>query len=643
MKENEVFKNLIVVKRSGQRVNFNSVKIAVAIKHAFDNDNDEDSASNEKKINKVYNLVLEYIVTVYENRKTINVEDIQDIIEDTLKKCGYITVFQKFNEYRLQRAASREAFSVKEQHKFVKAVEKIGLNAKNYQENKPADLMFNFGKTVSQEFAKAYLIESKYNRAFEEGRIYIENINAYALKTTSSAIVDLSSIISDDISDCTEKLIYIIKNFKEEQFGEQTLMNLDLLYENVTLACFRNKFIIDLEMFFKVMGLLEFLDFTKLKEKIMLEKTLEISIYSYQDILLNSTSKNIFLDVLSFTREKILEELEKNVRKLLEFIKNGTYRLANHKVNISLSSEDTHFKKIYFKIIYEIQDQDCTTIYKYQNNNDFLVEAISKKLDVIVLFLYNHLNEEMDVLSNMLYLDENVFSDEITSRGKMKLSTITINLARLGLKYHQKNMDAFYQELEELLELSKNSLIQRYEYQANLYKENYTVIFNDNMLYEAKKLESNRRVRKVLRNGVLNISFSGLMECSKALASSNDADKILDFGLSIVAFMKEKIKKYTNDLKINFALSEEADKSIGKHFLALDKTMYGNIELLKKDYYEGISDYLKDSTKKYQYARKYQDLCYFNLVMDVPRNRQAILTSLELLKREKIKGVRFKC
>ena len=45
MKENEVFKNLIVVKRSGQRVNFNSVKIAVAIKHAFDNDNDEDSAS----------------------------------------------------------------------------------------------------------------------------------------------------------------------------------------------------------------------------------------------------------------------------------------------------------------------------------------------------------------------------------------------------------------------------------------------------------------------------------------------------------------------------------------------------------------------------------------------------------------------
>ena len=41
MNVNEVLENLIVVKRSGQRVNFNSVKIAVAIKHAFDSNSDE--------------------------------------------------------------------------------------------------------------------------------------------------------------------------------------------------------------------------------------------------------------------------------------------------------------------------------------------------------------------------------------------------------------------------------------------------------------------------------------------------------------------------------------------------------------------------------------------------------------------------
>ena len=92
MKENGVLENLVVVKRSGQRVTFNSVKIAIAIKQAFDSVDEE--ANNEKKINKVYNQVLDYIVSVYESRKTINVEDIQDIIENTLKKCGYNEVYQ---------------------------------------------------------------------------------------------------------------------------------------------------------------------------------------------------------------------------------------------------------------------------------------------------------------------------------------------------------------------------------------------------------------------------------------------------------------------------------------------------------------------------------------------------------------------
>lgn len=642
MNVNEVLENLIVVKRSGQRVNFNSVKIAVAIKHAFDSNSDEDDSANEKKINQVYNLVLEYIVNVYENRKTINVEDIQDIIEDTLKKCGYIRVFERFNEYRLQRAASREAFSVKEQHKFVKAVEKIGLNAKNYQDSKPMDLMFNFGKTVSQEFAKAYLLESKYSRAFEEGRIYLENIDAYALKTTSSAIIDLSSIISSDISSCTEKLIDIVKNFKEEQYGEQTLMNLDLLYEKVSLDYFKKSLISNLEMFFKVMGLYEYLDISKLKEKIMIEKTFDISLHSYEDILLNSMSQDIFADVLTFTKEKTLSLLKENIYKLLEFINNSTYKLANNKVNISLSGQNNTFTNIYFKVIQELSHDNITTIYKYTSNNPFITQYLSKKLDIIIIFLDNHKNADIDSLSNMLLLEENIFSDDVTSRGKIKLSTTSINLARLGLKYHENNMDAFYNELDELLELSKNSLIQRYEYQASLYKENYSTIFNDNMLYDAKKLESNKKVRKVLRNGILNISFSGLMECSSALTNSTDIDKILSFGLKIVAFMNEKVNKYTNDLKLNFVLSEENDKQIRKHFLQLDKTMYGNIDILKKDYYEIISDYLKSSSKKYQYMKKYQDLCSFNLLMH-QRSKQAIKDELDVLNKEKIKVVRFIC
>src|SRR5574344_2270558 len=115
--------DLTVVKRSGQRVLFNQLKIAVAIKAAFDN---TENTYEEKDINKVFEDTLKYITNNYHDRKTINVEDIQDIIENVLKSDHYPDIFQSFSDYRIRRAESRKAFSEKQQHKFVKAIEKIG-------------------------------------------------------------------------------------------------------------------------------------------------------------------------------------------------------------------------------------------------------------------------------------------------------------------------------------------------------------------------------------------------------------------------------------------------------------------------------------------------------------------------------------
>ena len=72
---------LTVVKRSGQRVAFNGTKIAIAIKSSFD---DLYETYDENKVNFIYNDVMDYIACEYENRKTINVEDIQDLIEKYL-------------------------------------------------------------------------------------------------------------------------------------------------------------------------------------------------------------------------------------------------------------------------------------------------------------------------------------------------------------------------------------------------------------------------------------------------------------------------------------------------------------------------------------------------------------------------------
>ena len=119
--EDHIFDDLVVVKRSGQRVELNGLKIAVDIKKAFD----ATGSYKEYDVNKVYTDTLNYIKNNYKDRKTISVEDIQDIIEKILNSSKYQNVYMEFSQYRLRRAESRKAFSIKQQHKFVKAIEQF--------------------------------------------------------------------------------------------------------------------------------------------------------------------------------------------------------------------------------------------------------------------------------------------------------------------------------------------------------------------------------------------------------------------------------------------------------------------------------------------------------------------------------------
>ena len=122
----DFFDDIVVVKRSGQRVSFNDTKVAIAVKKGFDSVYEE---YDEKEVNKVKEKVLKYIEKEYKDRKTINVEDVQDAIEKILQDMKYNEVYESFKNYRERRAASREAFVVKQQHKFVKAIESLGLKS----------------------------------------------------------------------------------------------------------------------------------------------------------------------------------------------------------------------------------------------------------------------------------------------------------------------------------------------------------------------------------------------------------------------------------------------------------------------------------------------------------------------------------
>ncbi len=95
---------LTVIKRNGKKVEFDGTKIALAIKKGFDDvivrDNDGDDEKpryNEKDMQIVYKEVISRIDKDFKNLEKIKIEQIQDLIEESLKKKGYDDVYRYFS------------------------------------------------------------------------------------------------------------------------------------------------------------------------------------------------------------------------------------------------------------------------------------------------------------------------------------------------------------------------------------------------------------------------------------------------------------------------------------------------------------------------------------------------------------------
>lgn len=210
----EILENLKVVKRNGKKVDFDSTKVAMAIKKSFDSvlrTEDEEIKDESKDVQKVYQAVIKKIIKDYKDQEKIKIEDIQDLIEEMLKKYKYDEVYQSFSGYRERRDKSRQLFSgEKKMHKFLKSLESLGLKSAleedakrenaNIDGNSAMGTMLQYGSTVSKEFAKAYLMKQKYSDAHDNGDIHIHDMDFLAMGTTTCMQIDLNKLFKNGFS-----------------------------------------------------------------------------------------------------------------------------------------------------------------------------------------------------------------------------------------------------------------------------------------------------------------------------------------------------------------------------------------------------------------------------------------------------------
>lgn len=642
---NEVLENLVVVKRSGQRVDFNASKIAIAIKKAFDAVYQE---PDEKQVYEVFESVLKYINAEYSERKTISVEDIQDTIEEHLKKLGYVDVYNSFSEYRQKRAASRKVFSEKQQHKFVKVVESI----ENIDSTlTPRKLLHKFGKIISSEYAKSYILDSKYIRAYEEGNIYIHNLEFFPLGYMSHLNL-LLDIKEDD--EYLDDFISDIINSQSEVSAEIGINNIDMLLEEYFLNHYKKILKNKIKCYFEINGMVDYIPFNKLFDLINKINDLDVDVNYFEQFANNIILKNVFKTIINNSHNEEIDFIKNSVGRVFNNLK--TYQ-TNNDYMVSLSTSSSSVAKIVRdNIISYIADNNLIDnihiVFKIDDNTDELYlskisSLIINQKNVFLSFPNNSYNidEDNDVeyFSNGLRIFESLNENEKRSNGRMIVSSTSINIARLGLKYlNNNNISNFYEELDQLLELTKNELLLAFETMGNKNKENYQVLFNGNILGD-ERLEYGQKIRKILKSGVLNIGLVGLKEC--VLSFEPDQDKQYDLLVKILEYINSKMKQYSEENKILFQIFEPSGFTSRKHFIGIDKSIYGlHKNITDKNAYELIdtAKFIKSNKELAKVQELLSGGCLVTINVSDKANNKKIVDVIKELKDDNLGFVKLK-
>ncbi len=628
MTNKNLFDTLIVVKRSGQRTEFQGEKIAIAIQKAF---NSLDIPYKDEDVNKIYAKVLKSIEKEYKERKTINIENIQDIIELTLKEEKLTDVYESFKNYREKRNASRKTFVIKQQHKFLKALEFLGLDTITSESKEvPESTLKHFGNIISSEFAKAYLLDNKTSRHHESGLIYIDSLETMPMGEIDNLELSINDLIENNeilkeklmgnstIQNYLSNLKIIIYNLKKEIYGSICLSSFDKDLEQITLNNYKQLLKTYLNIYLKTNSIGNFINYQELEKDINKITTLDNDLFynyyktseelksnfelikkqAYNNIEIELTnSLNIFFKELVFTDISI--NFGTATSKIGQLIINSIIKSSINSNNISY----------FFKVKDKINKTE-------KDPNFYLLEEYKKKTLERSNFNYALLDTNFNILKNeeVCYFKngERVIEDETTAlkkltSGRGNIASCAINITRIALKNsyllnNNSNIRKFYQDLDNLINIAKDALLERFEIDCKIKNTNFPYLYKNGLWYDGEKLKETDRLRKLLKHGNLTICFCGLKETIYAL--EKDESKHQELAKDIIKYMSKKIDKLSDDSNLNFVLSTIISNKVKTEFKKQDTAIYGKLKNITDKISYSNADLFSTNLKDISYLHK---------------------------------------
>ncbi|AMC92766.1 anaerobic ribonucleoside triphosphate reductase [Erysipelothrix larvae] len=640
--------NLVILKRDNRKSKFNGEKIAVAIKKGFDSVENKKYSSDD--VNEVYSAVLAVLAQSVDGDPFVSIEHIQDLIERELLRQNYIDVYESFSSYRNRRNESRKIF-ISKQHKFLKAIEALNQkeaheddskreNA-NVDGNSPMGMMLQFGSTVSKEFAKAYQMSHNFYNAHDSGQIHIHDMDFLPMGTTTCNQINLAKLFENgfstghghlrkpkDIMSYAALAAIAIQSNQNDQHGGQSIPAFDYYMAPGVLNTFKKQFKQRIYEYLDLQDLL--LDFNMDKAVATIDAFTSIDV-TLDDLRLVAGKNDAVMKLVEKAYEKALAVTNRITFQAMEaFIHNlnTMHSRAGAQVPFSslnfgtdISPEGRMVVDNYLDALDSGLGKGETPIFPISifkvkegvnyNPEDPNYDLFKKSIAVSSKRLFPNFSF-IDSPFNLQYYKDGDYETECTYMGcrtrvmgditdpdnevvtgRGNLSFTSINLVRLGIKHGLLNnetpdIDGFFEELGDLMDLVKDQLLERFDIQCAKHVSNFKFLLGQGVWKNSETLKPSENLRRVLKHGSLAFGFIGLAECLKALIGVHhgESEEAQELGLRIVGFMRAKADEYSQEYGLNFSLIATPAEGLSGRFVAIDQSIFGSIEAITdRDYY----------------------------------------------------------
>ena len=628
-----------IIKRDGREVSFDAAKITAAILKAFQASG---SAKSEATAKKLTDQVVDEL-NKNEALDIPNVEDIQDTVERVLIEHGYVRTAKSYILYRAERSRVRE-MNTRLMRIYDDITNTAARESDIKRENANIDgdtamgAMLKYGSEGAKQFNQMFIIKPEHAEAHRRGDIHIHDMDFLTLTTTCCQI-DLLELFHGgfstgkgylrepkDIASYSALACIAIQANQNDQHGGQSVVNFDYSMAEGVRKTFIKRYRDNMIRACELTSDMENAETAvtayteELKKQGVTATLVQNEAYEQaerEQLLSLGVSEKDIARMQAFAHKKAVEETDRATFQAMEALVHNLntmnsragaqvpFSSINYGMDVSpegrmvmrnllLSTEQGlgHGETPIFPIqIFRVKEG--INYNPGDPNYDLFKLAMrvsAKRLfpnfsfqDAPFNLQYykpGHPETEIAYMGCRTRVIGNVYdkSKEITNR-RGNLSFTSINLPRLAINANG-DVDAFFKELDRMIDLTADQLLERFEIQARKKVYNFPFLMGQGVWLDSEKLDWNDEVREVLKHGTLSVGFIGLAETLKALIGEHhgESERAQNLGLEIIGHMRARMDEYSEKTGMNFSLLATPAEGLSGRFVKIDRQKYGEIE-----------------------------------------------------------------